>query len=1711
MSRGIGSLSHLASSSQTIEARFIAGRRFVVGCIAALAALFLGASGARAQVGFGSSNVGVPAASKAVPVIFPAGGTYSTASVLTLGQSGLDFAVDSALTTCSSGSPVPSGGNCSIGVTFTPTAPGIRVGAIVVLDGGGNVLGTTTISGTGLGALGTFVPGNVEVAAGQLDTYLGALGDGLQATSAELYLPSGVTLDGAGNLYIADTAHNRVRMVCAAKNSGIIAGTTGNSVCTAPGVIITVVGAGGGCNGQLDLLGDGCSAQKATVASPGGVAVDGVGNLYIADTGNEAVRVVNAVTGIITTFAGEINPLCTVPQGRIDLLGDGCPATSAILNQPQGVTPDIYGNIYIADTADNRIRVVSPAGIISTIAGGGAGCTGGQGGVGDTCQASQAKLANPDAVALDAAGDMYIADSSNNRVRVLTATAGTISSSSIITTFAGNGSSGYSGDGGPATSAQIYSPSAIAIDPAQNVYIADTQNDAVRMVSAGTLDIETIISDVTNQVYDPSTTPVSFSALSFYGPIGLAFDTKGNLYIGDSLNMVVQEMQSNLTLVDQVPPPATNVIRVNSTSPPHVITIENIGNAPLDLTAITAQLNAAVDAGTTTCNTGAPNLAVGGTCNVGAVFAPTVPKDPLITDIDVAGQTANSPLDIEIVGDAIPLNSTTTTVTSSANPSDFGQPVTFTVKVTTGIGTLTGTVAITDTFNGVTTTLKSGIAINTLDVATYVTSTLPVGIHTIVASYSGDANHTASTSTDNGAPPLLQTVEEATTITLTSSLNPSPVGQNVTFTATVAVSSAGGGVTPTGTVTFMNGATVIGAPQTPPPSGIVTFTTNALPIGSNPITAVYSGDATTQVAGITSAVLNQIVQAQSTINLVSSLNPSTFGTQITFTATVTSSSTTAATGKVTFMNGAASIGTGTLSGSPGTATLNISTLPVGTDNITAVYPGDNNNSGATSNVVPQVVNAASTATAVASSVNPSAFQQSVTFTVTVTAPTGSGNLTGTVTIADTFKGVTTNLATGLTLNGSGQATYATTTLAIGLHSIVASYSGDTDHAVSSSTALTQTVQEGTTTALTSSLNPSTQGQNVTFTATVTAGPGGVTPDGTVTFMNGAVAMGAPVTLTAGVATFATTTLPIGLNSITAVFSGDAANGIQGSTSNAVSQDVQAATTIAVTSSLNPSNFGAQVTFTTTITSASTVAATGSVMFLDNGVQIGTGTLSGTPATAAYQTSTLTVGTHPITVSYAGDTDNAAGTSPVFSQVVTTTPTTTTVNAAPNPAIAGVPVAITATVTSNVTGVTPTGTVTFTAGTRTLGQATLTNGTATINPALAAGTYMVIATFGTSGTIGGSASAPYTLVVNTAASGTVLTITPNPAPVTATITFTATVTGNGVAPTGTVTFMSGTTVLGTRPLTNGAAVYTTSSLTAGIYSITAVYSGDANNGTNTSPAVSLTVTLIPTTTDLVATSTSGIPPQVLLVGVVTGSTGPIPTGTVTFTTGTTTLGSATLDTSGVASFTPNLPNGVFPIVASYSGDSLHAPSQSPPVSVNGAPAGFSITVKPSTVSMAASQNDTVAVNIASVGGFSDTIALGCAALPAGVTCTFIPSSVTLAANGSATSQLTIDTNSPLSGGSTAMNSTRGRGMSLAGLFLPFSVIFGLIFWRLRRRSASLLTMVLIAVLSLGALVATGCNSFGASTVTPGTYTFEVTGIGTQSNTIHYATVNLTITK
>jgi large repetitive protein len=1780
--------SRICWSTLTVAGRAAAG----------LAALMLVAQVGAAQSAFPATAVGTAATQQAVVVTAQVAGTVDHETVVTLGQPGLDFTLPLIPASSCTGITLTVGGatpSCSQSVTITPTTPGVRIGAVELFDVGGDLLGETLVSGSGVGGLAVLVPGTTLPFAGN-GNHLDPVQDGIPALTAELDSPTSVTIDGAGNVYIADSEHNRIRMVSAAT-----------------GQISTFAG-----TGTASYTGDNAAANAATLNSPSGVALDGAGNLYIADSGNNAIRRVDAVTGIITTVAGN-------GSGLPGFGGDGTVAASGtvLLDGPQGISVDAAGDLYIADTNNQVVREVSVAtGDINTVAGEYFGPFGnGVGGYnGDGAAATAATLNLPYAVAFDAASDVLIADAGNNRIREINAT------TLKISTVAGDGTPGFSGDNAAATLAELNAPTGIALDPAGDLYIGDSQNNRVRKVNAASGDINTLAVSGGEYLLDIDNIA---NTIAVKGPQGLLVDGKGDVYFANTLSMQVWEIESNVAALDFTATP----IRQGSVSAPQFQTVENDGNdvaSPMAFTSITAGTNAEVD---TTIAAGAcaitSPLAVDSECTIGVEFAPAA--TPVLTvntteagTVDAAYTTAlavtgpNSPLAITAVGVAEALNSTTTVVTATPDPSLFGQNVTFTVQVTTGTGTgaLTGTVSITDTFGGATTTLATELALNATGAATFQTALLAVGGHSIVANYSGDTGHGASNSTDNGVSAWTQVVEEQTTIALTSSANPSQVGQSVTFTATVTAPD-GGGILPDGTLTFMDGTTTLA--DVPLTGGVATFTTAALVAGAHPITAIYSGDETKEILGETSAVLTQDVQAAATLVATTSGSPSNYGTPVTFTATITSGATTAASGVANFFDAGVKIGTGTLSGgNPDLATFTISTLLVGTHPITATYAGDNFNTAAASVAINQVVSltvtsdtvtaapnpgvqgaaetltdtvtitqgmgtptgvvtftsgttvlgtanltAARTATinpvlapgnysivatyagdaddagsqsapvaltvensstaTVTSTPDPSLFGQAVTFTVQATSGAGGTVPSGTVTIFDTFGGVKNMLAAGLALNLTGTATFATTTLAVGAHSISVTYSGDASHAASTSTdngalPLSQIVEEQTAVTLTSSVNPSLVGQSVTFTATVTAlNGGGILPDGTVTFMDGATTLFTGP-LAGGVITYTTSTLANGLNPITAVYSGDAANEILGETSAVLNQDVQSPAAIAITTSGSPSFYGAAVTFTATITSGATTPAGGIVNFFDAGVKIGSGVLSGgNPDIAQFTTAALAVGTHSISATYAGDSFNTAAAG-ALTQLIVQTVTATTVSALPTPGIAGVPETITATVKVTQGAGIPTGLVTFASGTIVLGTANLnTSGTATINPVLVPGAYSIVATYAGDTNDGGSVSAPFALTVVQATTGTALTVVPNPSSWLQSVTFTATVTGNGAVPTGMVQFFAAGVLVGAGTLNlNGVATLNYASLAIGTYAITATYQGDANDAASTSLPVSLTVGKIPTTTDLGSSTTSGANSQTILVATVVGNVGPVPTGTVTFTNALTTLGTATLDSTGVASLPLNLAAGTYVIEAVYSGDATHLGSTSLPITVTTDPVGFTLTVTPTMVSLKTSQHAQLGLIVTSEGGFTDTIALGCLGLPAGVNCHFSSPTVMLAANGTGAAQLTIDTNSPLSGGSDAMNGVADRrvgggGAMLAGVLFPFSILFGWIFWRQRKRMAAAFTVLLLVGLSAIALVTTGCNGISTTSAAPGTYTIQVVASGITTGVVETQNVSLTITK
>jgi uncharacterized protein (TIGR03437 family) len=334
----------------------------------------------------------------------------------------------------------------------------------------------------------------------------GFTGDGGSATAANLAFPAAVALDSAGNLYIADASNSRVRKV------------------DTNGTITTFAG-----TGDFGDFGDTNVATKAGMNRPYGLAFDKAGNLYIADTYNDAIRKVAVSSGIMSTFAG--NSM----QG---FGGDGGGATGALLDTPTALVVDAAGNLYIADTNNNRIRRVGTDGNISTFAGTGNAAANGDGG-----PATSAALNHPEGLAIDRAGNIYVADTANHRVRK-------ISPDGTITTLAGNGSGGFAGDGGPPTQASLYYPKGLAVDASSgNLYIADWLNSRIRVVTPD----GNIYTVAGNGQYDYNGDggPATGAALRF--PWGLAVDAAGKVYIADDENSTIRVLTPVAPLVSAIP------------------------------------------------------------------------------------------------------------------------------------------------------------------------------------------------------------------------------------------------------------------------------------------------------------------------------------------------------------------------------------------------------------------------------------------------------------------------------------------------------------------------------------------------------------------------------------------------------------------------------------------------------------------------------------------------------------------------------------------------------------------------------------------------------------------------------------------------------------------------------------------------------------------------------------------------------------------------------------------------------------------------------------------------------------------------------------------------------------------------------------------------------------------------------------------------------
>ncbi len=752
-------------------------------------------------------------------------------------------------------------------------------------------------------------------------------------------------------------------------------------------------------------------------------------------------------------------------------------------------------------------------------------------------------------------------------------------------------------------------------------------------------------------------------------------------------------------------------------------------------------------------------------------------------------------------------------------------------------------------------------------------------------------------------------------------------GQPVTFTATVAAPSGSSAGAPTGSVTFSDGATAIGSSALSTSGGVTTatLTTSALAVADHSITAAYGGN-TAFTSATSSAVVQSVGQAGSSVSLATSVSPSVVGQPVTLTATVSTVAPGAGTptGSVSFTDGATVLGGAVLSTTGGvtTATLATSALTAGSHTLAATYAGDVHFAGSQA-TTGTVVDPAATTITVASTANPSVTGQGVSFTatVTVTAP-GAGAPTGTVTFSD---GATVLGAAPLS---GGVATFAAPGLALGSHTVTAAYEGDLAFSASASAALAQAVTKAATTvALASSAPASVTGQPVTLTATVAVSPPGAgTPTGTVTFRDGPIVLGTD-TLSGGSATLTTASLAVAAHPLTVDYSGDA--GFNGATSSPLSQVVgRGGTTTALSASVNPSVFGQEVTFTAAVdvTAPAEGAPTGGVTFSDGTTVLATVPLSGGSAT--YSTSALAAGAHAVTATYGGDDSFGGSASAAVAQSVDQASTVTTVAPDLGTTVFGQSVTFVASVAAAAPGAgTPGGTVQFSVDGSPLGSpVTLVGGSASLSVAsLAVGDHSVGATYGGDASFVTSEGDPAALAVLPAVTMTTVGSSVAAAafgqPVTLSAAVAAVAPGAGV-PTGTVVFSIDGVAGAPVALVGGAASTTTAELAVGGHSVVVSYSGDASFSGSASAAFAQAVRRATTTTAVVSAASPTVSGESVTFTATVAVAAPgagMPTGSIEFRDGATIIGNVSLTGDSASLDVSTLGAGTHVVTAAYSGD------------------------------------------------------------------------------------------------------------------------------------------------------------------------------------------------
>jgi sugar lactone lactonase YvrE len=1071
---------------------------------------------------FNPTNVG-STASHTINLNGPVGGvSIQSIVVVTEGAPSKDFNLVPSPTQCAGTVDylVP----CTISITFTPSQIGIRLGAIIITNTSSQVVNTIYISGVGVGPQFVFQPATATA----VDT-----GAGVGSFTAGAAIE-----DGNNNIFFTDVANNRILEESAGPTPVFSIVYTGAPLALTSTTGLAIDGVGNlyvSSGANVYVLAPGASAFT-TLATPGvtlkkptGLAVDVFGDLYISDAQANVVYQV--------PLDGSAAVALTLP---------GLPAPP--LSGPTGLAVDDNNTLYIADSGNNRI-VERPLATGSPVA---------------TVLTLSIALNNPTGVAVDPAGTVYIADTGNHQIVeatvpgdqfvLATVPAFTLDNPASILINEANGDLVVSDTTLGLVTFDRTTAAANYPTPTE-VGTLDTTDDPRTITIQGTGNIASSLTTGFSGA-NPTAFPIAPTGRTCTVPTGV------NFVIGDvctyDLNFqptVVGPNTANFVFTGGAAPLTATLTGTGYTTLKYfgLVAISNPVTTPttinlhdtvkLVLTAYKSDGTIATDyVGTITFTTtdstalyfgGTPASANTVTYNFTAADngVLTIPDNPPTSGLQLnqygiwtATSTANAaslppnPPGANPVATSNPIHviePATFALTSSINPTAVNQSTTFTLTITaTGPSPITPAGTVTFYSNGV----QIGSPVNVTGSGAVGTASLPDSFAT-PGSYAITATYTPTSFTQGGTASLpTQVVGNASSVTLTSSINPSLVGQSTNLTAIITSSATFGAAT--GTVQFFDGATSLGTAAVS--GAAATLPVSFATAGNHSLTAVYTST-NPNLTGSTSGPYIQHVLNVATLALTSSVNPSNPGQSTTLTATLTALGTPG--GSIKFYDGATLIGTVTLP----TNSISVSFTTPGNHILTAVYSGDANTETITSPPLTQVVLYATTAT-LTSSVNPVDVNANTTLTATVHSSTGTP--TGTV----TFKSNGTVIGTG-TLNG-GVATLVTSFKLPGTYTLIAVYGGDSNNQGATTNTVLETVLNVVNIALTSSVNPVFLDNNTVLTATLTTAAAGTTPTGAVNFFDGATPIGSG-TIVNGQVSITASFVYAGPHSITAVFAGDA--------------------------------------------------------------------------------------------------------------------------------------------------------------------------------------------------------------------------------------------------------------------------------------------------------------------------------------------------------------------------------------------------------------------------------------------------------------------------------------------------------------------------------------------------------------------------------------------